>query len=511
MKPFIRIKVINGKEYLYEITPYYDPKTKKIRQKSKYLGKNKDGQPVKVRQKLPVRAYSYGEFIVFEDILSRFRIRESLSEYLTEEEAEAVVVVVLNRVTQPLALNHIATWYEGIYLYKKRGEIVFSSQRLSRLIEKIGSSSVDRLIGKSILKRLGTRRTLLYDITSVSSYSRGIGILEWGYNRDGDTLPQVNISLIIDRAEGIPVMYEVYPGRIVDVSTLSNTVKKLKGHGVEECMLVLDRGFFSVINIEQLHREGIDYIISAPHSLKTVKMALSRAQKALNDPNNMKLYNNEPLFIVDTEVQIGDITVKGYCYYNPKRAREEEEKFYRRLYDIKEVIEGIKPFNRRDLKQRIEEVAGQYKKYFKIKIGRDRITVSFRNNAIRQRTNRMGKFIILYSGEIDWQECLSSYKGKYLIEEGFDILKNDLRFYTPHVHKENTLRGLLFIHFLALLLKMRLLKMMRDKGIIKKYSITGLLTELSKLKLIELSDGSIIKTEQTKKQKEILSLLNLCA
>jgi transposase len=75
-------------------------------------------------------------------------------------------------------------------------------------------------------------------------------------------------------------MYEVYLGSIVDVSTLSNTVKMLRDHGVEECMLVLDRGFFSVTSIEQLQRERINYIISAPYSLKSVKMALSKAQKS---------------------------------------------------------------------------------------------------------------------------------------------------------------------------------------------------------------------------------------
>jgi hypothetical protein len=33
MKSFTRIKVINGQEYLYEITPYYDKEKKQIRQK----------------------------------------------------------------------------------------------------------------------------------------------------------------------------------------------------------------------------------------------------------------------------------------------------------------------------------------------------------------------------------------------------------------------------------------------------------------------------------------------
>ena len=49
MKSFIRVKKINGQEYLYEITPYYDKEKKQIRQKSKYLGKNVNGVPIRVR------------------------------------------------------------------------------------------------------------------------------------------------------------------------------------------------------------------------------------------------------------------------------------------------------------------------------------------------------------------------------------------------------------------------------------------------------------------------------
>ncbi len=98
-----------------------------------------------------------------------------------------------------------------------------------------------------------------------------------------------------------------------------------------------------------------------------------------------------------------------------------------------------------------------------------------------------------------------------MIEKAFDILKNDIELYTPHVHKENTLRGLLFISFLSLILKMRLMKLMKECGLSERYGVISLLLELSKLKMIELTDGERILTEQTKKQKEILSKLNLCA
>ena len=48
MKPFTRIKLIKGIEYVYEITPYYDPELKKTRQKSRYMGKYVEGRPVRV-------------------------------------------------------------------------------------------------------------------------------------------------------------------------------------------------------------------------------------------------------------------------------------------------------------------------------------------------------------------------------------------------------------------------------------------------------------------------------
>ncbi len=70
MKSFTRIKKINGQEYIYEITPYYDKEKKQIRQKSKYLGKNVNGVPVKVRSQdqVPKKVLSHGEFVPLKKI-----------------------------------------------------------------------------------------------------------------------------------------------------------------------------------------------------------------------------------------------------------------------------------------------------------------------------------------------------------------------------------------------------------------------------------------------------------
>jgi len=511
MKSFTRIKIIHGIEYLYEITPYYDSQTKTIRQRSKYLGKNKEGKAVRVRQHIPVHALCYGEFLPVVAVIEELRIKETVEKHLERHEVEAIVAIVLNRATYPLALQHLASWYEGTYLYREGESVSLSSQWISRLLDKIGRSSLPLVLSEQLLRQLGTTSTFVYDITSLSSYTKAIEMLEYGYNRDEDGLPQINMSLIVDRELGIPVMYDLYPGSIVDVSTLVNTLTKLKGYGIQNCVLVLDRGFFSIANIRDLERSEVSYVIPASYTIKCVRVALSALQRKLTDPNLMKMYKGKPLFVSDVQVKIGTDMVQGYCYYIPKRQKEEQEGFYKRLYDIKKAIESLSPARGRRLRQRIDAVAARYKQYLTVTVDKDTIQVSIKKNAVSQHVNRMGKFIILYKGKMDWEECLSTYRSKDIVEKGFDILKNDLQVYTPNVRKEATLRGLLFLCFIGLIVRMRLMKKMQESGLSEKYSITGLLTELRKLKIIELTDGKRMRTERTKKQKEILACLNLCA
>jgi len=52
---------------------------------------------------------------------------------------------------------------------------------------------------------------------------------------------------------------------------------------------------------------------------------------------------------------------------------------------------------------------------------------------------------------------------------------------------------------------------MRETRIIEEYTVESLLLELEKIRKIELQSGEVIVTELTRKQKEIMEKLNLCA
>jgi transposase len=82
------------------------------------------------------------------------------------------------------------------------------------------------------------------------------------------------MSLILDKDKGIPVMYDIFPGSISNVSTLSGTLKKIKAHGIQNHVAVMDRGFFSLSNLQELMGNKISFIMAAKLQLNDLKQRL---------------------------------------------------------------------------------------------------------------------------------------------------------------------------------------------------------------------------------------------
>jgi transposase len=345
----------------------------------------------------------------------------------------------------------------------------------------------------------------------MSSYSQSISLLEYGYNRDGLDLPQINLSLIVDKDLGIPVMYDLYPGSIADVSTLKNTVKKMKAQGVRNYTLIMDRVFFSTDNIEEMVSADLSFIIPPTSNLKNVKEAISAIHKRIDDPEHLRLYEKEPLFVMPMSIDIGENRLDGYAFYDQKREQQERNTFYKRLYDLMEVLKSksLKPWM--DPGDVFRATAKRDAKFIEWKAIDGKFHVSLRKNAVSHAVNKMGKFILLFRGEFSWMECLSLYRSKDVVEKGFDVLKYDIELMPTNLRTNSSLRGYLFIAFIALILRMKLMKMMIDAELNKRYSVEGLLTELEKIKIMVLPNGEKITTEISKRQREIIDALHMCA
>jgi transposase len=306
-------------------------------------------------------------------------------------------------------------------------------------------------------------------------------------------------------------MYDIFPGSISDVSTLSGTLKKIKAHGIQNYVAVMDRGFFSLSNLRELMTNKISFIMAARLQLNDLKHLLTEAQKDLDDVKYLHKFNKDPIFAKPISYIIDSIEIQGYVYYDPKLEQTEKQTLLSRLYDIREELLTVRLNKNSNPYIVFKDKAHGFGNFFDWNVIDNRFEVTIKQNAVAQRMNKMGKYIIFYSGNFDEMKCLSLYRERDEIEKNFKALKSEIDILPLNTHSEETTRGFIFIAFLSLIIRSRLMNMMREAEILDKYSVELLLLQLEKLRKIALADGQIIVTEMTKKQRDILQALNLCA
>jgi transposase len=251
--------------------------------------------------------------------------------------------------------------------------------------------------------------------------------------------------------------------------------------------------------------------MAAKLQLNDLKQLMTEAQKDIDDVKYLHKFNKEPIFAKPITYNLDSIEVHGYVYYDPKLEQTEKQTLLSRLYDIREELLKVCLNKNRNHYAVFKEKAHGFGTFFDWHVIDNRFDVAIKQNAVAQRMNKMGKYILFYSGDFDWIKCLSMYRERDEIEKSFKALKNEIDILPLNTHSEKTTRGFIFIAFLSLIIRSRLINMMRESNILDKYSVELLLLQLEKLRKITLADGQIFVTEMTKKQREIIQALNLCA
>ena len=105
---------------------------------------------------------------------------------------------------------------------------------------------------------------LLYDITSTYFYATKIPKVRFGNNKDENDQPQINISLVVTKNEGLPVFFRTYEGNISDVTTIQQLILDIKRIQFQIEAIILDRGMTSRTNLQALAGNQIKFIGGIP-------------------------------------------------------------------------------------------------------------------------------------------------------------------------------------------------------------------------------------------------------
>ena len=364
-------------------------------------------------------------------------------------------------------------------------------------------------------KRHGLNEYLAFDTTSISSYSNLIKQVKYGKNKDGDPLPQINLALLYGEESMLPVYYRKLAGNITDVKTIENLLKDVDFLKLEKLKLVMDRGFYSEKNINDLMKHHHKFLIGAKTSLKIVSSRLDKIRAdfvtRFNYNSELKLYVmsfTEEWDYSEEKPRSGEtITDKRrvylHFYYNDQKATDDKTRFNAMLDRLEyNLINGTPDPADEKL----------YQKYFVINETPVRgVTYSFKEDAIRKAEKNYGYFVLMSNGIKDPVEALRIYRLKDLIEKSFGNLKERLSMRRMSVSSEENFEGKLFVQFVALQLMSYIKRQMDVNGLFNDYTMQSLLDEIDVIEYYQQPGKAHHLSEITEKQRKLYELMDVYA
>ena len=333
---------------------------------------------------------------------------------------------------------------------------------------------------------------LAYDVTSISSYSRGNDLVEYGYNRDGEDIPQINLGMYYGEESMLPIFYCAYKGSIVDKSHLHYMMQYNERLGITEVCFVMDRGFYSESNVQDLafkHR----FIVGLPNSLNLSKEIIARyGQQVTSSRYDIGLSGVKGMAVDDE--RFGFRSKIHLFYTNGKIADEErllKEKLARWEQDLNEG-----------------KTVKAAEDYFTVAKSVDGGTaaVTREYEAIDEKVRNLGYFLMMTTDMKKTPEMiLDIYRRKDIIEKCFDELKNDIDLRRLRVHTETAMEGKTFIAFIGLILRTYVHNKLRDfLDANRPMSMPQVFDELRMIKAVKTKGGMVLRGPLTKKQRTML-------
>ncbi len=492
--------------YLYEVTSYWDSEKKQPRQHRKYLGRKdpRTGQPIKPRHQVrtPRLARDYGQIYLLRQVALRIGLTQILQEVFPDH-CQSLLALAYFEICEAAPLYLFPYWVESAYLSDVEA---LSSKTLSILTQRIGQMERERrqFTQKWVARYGHSSQAVVFDITSLSSYSELLDFVEWGYNRDGENLPQINLGMIYAEDHRLPLHYQIYPGSIRDVSTLKNMVQHLKLFDLKQMILVLDRGFYSGQNVSDMKEAELVFVIPMPRTLKRYGELHSRNKRKLSSPLNAFAFKDEVYFHTRESIEIKTVPLQAHLYFNEQSRSGQTTRFLKRMLDIETAANNKAFQDKEELQTFIAKQIKGVDKLFTIRRSELQFKLKRKSRSLSQAMALMGTTIMLTNQtQLKRDVLLSWYRQKDYLEKIFDTLKNEFDGKRLRARSMDAVEGRMFVKFLSLILHSSLCNTMRENGLFKKYTIREVIYELKKLKVVEMDDGKLFLTEISKKQRHL--------
>jgi transposase len=433
---------------------------------------------------------SAGSSFLIGCILDDIGVTDLLADLFGSERAGAIKTAATYMACRGNVFEYVFDWCTGYTL----SEQLLTSQTASSLFSSI--TYADRMSFFKSWAEANKHKSkyLVYDVTSFSSYAKGIEDTEWGYNRDGDKLAQINFGCYVCEDDGLPLFYVTYPGSIVDKSHLKFMMAYNDELGIKDTGFIMDRGFCTTNNIEYMHTAHYRYIAGVEIRHKATRAAIDVVRSGIVSMKN-RADNNTYAGAVHGRYYGETSTM--HVFYNPENAERQNQDLYRTVEAQEELLDQLAQITERDAKK--------HSAFFDINRNEDgTFTFSRSYDKIDEGSKNNGFFCLLTNTKTSSKEVLSIYRKKDVIEKGFDDLKNHIDMKRMHTHTGATTDGKMFCAFISLIVVSVITNKLRDIKIKKSLSKDSLISEMDKIKVVNVTQCRRLMNPLTKTQRLIL-------
>lgn len=401
----------------------------------------------------------YGDIWLLEKVADKIGLRKDL---LTVFEGNTEMVsMILTLAMYPYiakgSFNRLPRWQR---IVRSPCDVPLTAPRITALTQRISTMHRDELFALRA-RRLSKGTLCAVDSTSRSAYGRSLSDVRWGKNKDRKDLPQTNEVVVYSLTDHQPIYYRTFPGNMPDCRTFPLIVKTLDDAGFKSLILITDRGYETIKNLETAILDGRSLITAVPVGRALIAKRIRAYGSYSGKPETMQLDRDSELYYEQFE--------ERYVVQTAKKTEKEADRLRVNLFFDPEVrarqakeqdIEVVCQKERLDfLKQSGETIEDAQKlraenRYYKLTIDAEKLTdFMIDDKKLERERLTHGFFSLLTLGlEMDAVSTLRTYALRDEQEKYFEQMKAQMGFATQDNWSEDGKTGRLFILFVGLIL-----------------------------------------------------------
>ena len=446
----------------------------------------------------------YGDIWLLEQIAMKTGIRQDLEAIFhgNREIVDDIMTLAMFPYLTKFNYSRVARW--------QRVAGAPSSRDLTPKAITLLTQSITEQHRMDLLKlraaRLGQDELCAVDSTSRSAYGWSLADIRWGKNRERLPLEQTLEVVVYALSSHMPVYYRTFPGNMPDSRSLSTILTDLEHAGFKDLILITDRGYESLRNLEKYILRGQSMVMCTKTGQKEVAKAVkglgefgSRPDDMVIDPEAMVYYKQ---LDIDYEVEsTGQATkrsdrLKLNLYFDSVRRSIELMEL-----DIALAFQEAALGELLESKEVLGDDAEIRREYGYYKVAYDPVTrviesYEINENKVSKARNLSGFFAIMTHGvDFDAMATFRAYRLRDEQEKYFQQMKEQMASDRQRNWSEEGKTGRLFILFVSLVLSSYVRHVWKSTNLHKTfYTSLDVVDEMRPIRLIEHTNRAKVIT-----------------